>query len=186
MLSGKKQPGRWWLLSCYMDNESKKGSFHLPMFDGLSSWAWWMRGGGKIAGISGKDWIRLQQRRRLGDEECISVVWRWLYQPPRQPWSDEETWRLAQLVSKRGMQWAAHARHAVYCTALDCTTLSCTVLLSWTWENTRSLVPTLSPFFPWFLYRHRPHFQRSLVGCICFVHYIFSASECLLTWFSYN
>ena len=53
-----------------------------------------MRGGGKM-GISGKDWIRLQQRRRGGDEEyvchmknCASLL---------ENVAGEETWRLAQL-----------------------------------------------------------------------------------------
>ena len=74
-----------------------------------------------MAGISGKDWIRLQLRRRLGDEYIChmetTVVRR-----------GNMASRSAQ-VPERGMQWAAHARHVVCCTALDCTTLSCTVLL---------------------------------------------------------
>ena len=49
-------------------------------------------------GISGKDWIRLQQRRRRGDEgyvchmnNCASLL------ENRRQGGGEETWRLAQL-----------------------------------------------------------------------------------------
>ena len=82
-----------------------------------------------MAGISGKDWIRLQQRRGLGDEghlcrmemivsaSSTTVVRR-----------GNMASRPAQ-VSEQGMQWAAHARHVGYFTALHCTTLYCTVLL---------------------------------------------------------
>ena len=81
-----------------------------------------------MAGISGKDWIRLQQRRRLGDEEYTcrmeTIV---SASSPTVVRRGNMASRSAQ-VSERGMQWAAHARHVVYCTALDCTTRSCTVL----------------------------------------------------------
>ena len=71
-----------------------------------------------MAGTSGKDWIRLQQRRRLGDK-YISVTW-------RQPWSDEETWRLAQL---KCLNEACNGllMLGMWCTVLRWTVLHCPV-----------------------------------------------------------
>ena len=47
-------------------------------------------------GISGKDWIILQQRRRRGNEEYISVAWITVSASSTTV-AGEETWRLAQL-----------------------------------------------------------------------------------------
>ena len=79
-----------------------------------------------MAGISGKGSMRPQQRRRLGDEEYILVAWRGLHQPPRQPWSDEETWRLAQL---KCLNEACNGllMLGMWCTVLHWTVLHCPV-----------------------------------------------------------
>ena len=89
-------------------------------------------------GISGKDWIRLQQRHRRGDEEYVSVTWMdncasLLENRGR---GGNMASRSAHSVSEQSMQWAADARHVVYCNALHCPTLYCTVLLRGTWETT--------------------------------------------------
>ena len=71
-----------------------------------------------MAGTSGKDWRRRQQRRRLGDEYISCHM-------------ENTVVRRGNMASRsarvpeRGMQWAAHARHVVYCTALDWTVLHC-------------------------------------------------------------
>ena len=76
MPSGKKQRVRSWLLSCYLD-KSRRRVASTPRFSticplGHHGWEGEVRWASSVA----KNRTRLQQQRRLGDEEYISVPWR--------------------------------------------------------------------------------------------------------------
>ena len=73
-----------------------------------------------MAGINGKDWIRLQTHHRRGDEEYVSVA-RIIVSAPSRTVVGEEAWRLAQLKCLN------EACNRPLMLGMQCTVLHCTV-----------------------------------------------------------